>query len=335
MQDQGFQGTGSRFCSRFEAGSPILAKQLNDLAAGVQATMPTPYLGEGASVSYLPGGSIITTQPSISPSQTQIFPFQVSIQKNGTEFQATIVRGFIISANAQASVDAPTSDVLTFNGITNGTYFANKIAVYPAGSLTNGTDSNSAYMNSGGYVVMPSTTADVYFCVIRNVFAPDDGSGLPAGMIKGWPYVGVIVSGSDADVKTFPVSGTDEINYKAEIGAGVQEIDVYEPGSSEPVVYNLWGTSPQDGVLRLENYNWSRLIFAKASWDGSQWNVTQFTNSDVVLPLVFSFNKFTVINSGITPTTHHPENDVLQNEWYQNYAGYEKSFTSATVQIGP
>jgi hypothetical protein len=65
MDDVGFNGTGSRFNSRFESGSPILAKQLNDLAAGLQASLPMPYLGDGASVSYTPGGSIITSNPAI------------------------------------------------------------------------------------------------------------------------------------------------------------------------------------------------------------------------------------------------------------------------------
>ena len=65
MEDSGFLGTGSRFSSRFEAGSQIGAKQLNDLASGIQASLPMPYLGAGPSVSYTPGGSIITYTPPL------------------------------------------------------------------------------------------------------------------------------------------------------------------------------------------------------------------------------------------------------------------------------
>ena len=66
MEDSGFSGSGSRFNARFEAGSPIQAKQLNDLAAGIQASLPMPYLGAGPSVSFMPGGSTITyTPPSV------------------------------------------------------------------------------------------------------------------------------------------------------------------------------------------------------------------------------------------------------------------------------
>jgi hypothetical protein len=86
LEDLGFNGTGSRFNGRFESGSPILAKQLNDLAAGLQASLPMPYLGEGSSVSYLPGGSLITSNtsavyvqpnawtPSISGETAVIYP---------------------------------------------------------------------------------------------------------------------------------------------------------------------------------------------------------------------------------------------------------------------
>jgi hypothetical protein len=62
MNDAGFNGTGSRFNSRFEAGSPIYANQLNDLATGIQSALPQPYVGYGPSVSFTPGGGIIAGQ---------------------------------------------------------------------------------------------------------------------------------------------------------------------------------------------------------------------------------------------------------------------------------
>lgn len=64
MDDIGFNGSGSRFNSRFEAGSPIQAKQLNELSAAIQTSLPMPYLGEGPSVSFTPGGAIITQNQS-------------------------------------------------------------------------------------------------------------------------------------------------------------------------------------------------------------------------------------------------------------------------------
>jgi hypothetical protein len=67
MQDQGFNGTGSRFNSRFEAGSPIYAKQLNDLATGIQASLPQPFVGAGPSVSFTSGGAVIGNTPDSDP----------------------------------------------------------------------------------------------------------------------------------------------------------------------------------------------------------------------------------------------------------------------------
>ncbi len=60
MDDVGFQGTGSRFNTRFGAGEDIYASQLNGLASGIQSALGMPYLGAGQSVSFVPGGNIIT-----------------------------------------------------------------------------------------------------------------------------------------------------------------------------------------------------------------------------------------------------------------------------------
>ena len=77
MNDQGFNGSGSRFNARFGSGEEITAKQLNDLAAGVQAGLPMPYLGEGPSISFTPGGAIITQNVN-SPLQPVIdYPFRI------------------------------------------------------------------------------------------------------------------------------------------------------------------------------------------------------------------------------------------------------------------
>ena len=78
MNDQFFNGTGSRFNTRFGSGEEITAKQLNDLASGVQAGLPMPYIGEGPSVSFTPGGAIIT-QDVNSPLQPVIdYPFRIT-----------------------------------------------------------------------------------------------------------------------------------------------------------------------------------------------------------------------------------------------------------------
>jgi hypothetical protein len=121
MEDLGFNGSGSRFNSRFEAGSPIQAKQLNDLAAGVQASLPMPYLGDGASVSFTPGGAVITTTPSVftkgAGGGTYYNQFQCVVTEEEDEdgdlaWYLQIVKGSVVYGNdkqaTQVGIDAAT-----------------------------------------------------------------------------------------------------------------------------------------------------------------------------------------------------------------------------------
>ena len=78
MNDQFFNGSGSRFNARFGSGEEITAKQLNDLAAGVQAGLPIPYLGDGPSVSFTPGGAIITQGPQLQIPPVIDYPFRIT-----------------------------------------------------------------------------------------------------------------------------------------------------------------------------------------------------------------------------------------------------------------
>jgi hypothetical protein len=95
MDDIGFNGSGSLFVSsRFKAGDPVSAKQLNQLAAAVQTALPMPYLGDGSQVSYTGGGSIIlsnqSTQTKTSPKQ-----FTVTVTKVGEEYRFNVTAGTI------------------------------------------------------------------------------------------------------------------------------------------------------------------------------------------------------------------------------------------------
>ena len=67
MEDIGFNGTGSKFNTRFGSNSTILGKQLNDLSYGVQAGLPQPGVGYGQSIAYTPGGALFSpeTDPNI------------------------------------------------------------------------------------------------------------------------------------------------------------------------------------------------------------------------------------------------------------------------------
>ena len=95
ISDLGFSGSGSRFNARFGSGEPILAKQLNDLATGIQNGLAMPYLGEGQSISFTSGGTIITPLDKPQSFLTPANPFTVTVTKVGEEYRFTVAPGTI------------------------------------------------------------------------------------------------------------------------------------------------------------------------------------------------------------------------------------------------
>ena len=67
MDDIGFNGTGSKFNTRFGSNSEVLGKQLNDMAYGIQTGLPQPGVGSGQSIAFTSGGALFSpeTDPNI------------------------------------------------------------------------------------------------------------------------------------------------------------------------------------------------------------------------------------------------------------------------------
>jgi hypothetical protein len=146
MDDVGFNGTGSRFNSRFGTGSDIYAKQLNDLAAGVQSALGMPYLGGGVNVNFTAGGNVVTAlpDPTITP-DALVQQFQIKVTKVDGKDVVQVAKGFVIWPGYITGSTLPNvrgllqAEVVKFWG-------------YPTGKLTNGTTATSPWVNSGGYV---------------------------------------------------------------------------------------------------------------------------------------------------------------------------------------
>ena len=164
MEDIGFQGTGSRFGSRFESGSPILAKQLNDLAVGLQSSLPMPYLGEGTSVSFVPGGSLITSGNLDIPRKDKADQYfnqfkcvleEVATTGTDTEWRLQIVNGSLIYADEHQSFQLVRNQVWAGSPVT----------------IVDGTDAESIFMNQGGHCVLDTVLGKdygVYLIQIRS-----------------------------------------------------------------------------------------------------------------------------------------------------------------------
>ena len=144
MDDIGFQGTGSRFNTRFGAGEDIYAAQLNGLAAGIQSSLGMPYLGAGQSVSFLPGGNVITQIPDAPAASAQnIQQFQIQVIDREDKKCVQVAKGFVIWPAYLTGTSLP-----NVRGLLQAK--VEKVWVYPTGSLIAGTATDSPWVNSDG-----------------------------------------------------------------------------------------------------------------------------------------------------------------------------------------
>lgn len=214
MEDQGFNGSGSRFNSRFEAGAPIQAKQLNDLAAGVQSALPMPYLGEGPSVSFTPGGAVITDN---RPAAEQLEPAASIVQ----QFQ---MRTVVVDGNARLQIAKGTVSFTQSNmpRIRLGAHsdqrqgWISKVALYGSGvSVTPGAG-DPAWMDGNGYYSF-SNVGTYYVTIskfdITSEFDDSDSALLNAEA----PWVSIFPAGDDIENIIFSETGPSEYVNKTNV----------------------------------------------------------------------------------------------------------------------
>lgn len=214
MEDQGFNGSGSRFNSRFEAGAPIQAKQLNDLAAGVQSALPMPYLGQGPSVSFTPGGAVITDN---RPAAEQIEPAASIVQ----QFQ---MRTVVVDGNARLQIAKGTVSFTQSNmpRIRLGAHsdqrqgWIRKVALYGSGvSVTPGAG-DPAWMDGNGYYSF-SNVGTYYVTIskfdITSEFDDSDSALLNAEA----PWVSIFPAGDAIENIIFSETGPSEYVNKTNV----------------------------------------------------------------------------------------------------------------------
>lgn len=214
MEDQGFNGSGSRFNSRFEAGAPIQAKQLNDLAAGVQSSLPMPYLGEGPSVSFTPGGSVITDN---RPAAEQLEPAASIVQ----QFQ---MRTVVVDGNARLQIAKGTVSFTQSNmpRIRLGAHsdqrqgWISKVALYGSGvSVTPGAG-DPAWMDGNGYYSF-SNVGTYYVTIskfdITSEFNDSDSALLNAEA----PWISIVPAGDAIENIIFSETGPSEYVNKTNV----------------------------------------------------------------------------------------------------------------------
>ena len=315
MDDIGFQGGGSRFNTRFEAGSPIYASQLNALSGAVQVALPMPSLGDAASVSFTPGGSLISSVSTSGDNTPQ--GFKVVVGKSEGIWNVQVARGVCMGRFGGSSFYTPTTDGFV-------QYDVKGFAVYPEDSLTAGTDETSPWASDGGFVTIANAadggSDDWGVYLVQN-----NNSGFSLS-----PWLAVFSLGSDADIKSNPSLGVGQdlqIWNQGWIRRSITVDDFPNP----PINFNtssLYGSAVPFPYLKAR-----RVTLATIKWnaDNEAWDVTQEAIGTITIPqnIVFGGNlEYDPDVSDTPPWAGWPLNFAANNDWDGDWDGYEKYQTT-------
>lgn len=277
---------------------------------GVRVADVTPDFSSGAAnfvIKQRVIGSI--TWPDYIPPRI-IQPFEVIVDKSIEDVHALrIAKGdflwtqsnFHISQNG--GVDNPFTKPLQGK--------AHKIWVYPSGSITNGGNPNSPWVNDGGWVALD--TAQTY-----SVYALGNQDGTtrfgPLGTLNGEIALAVIADGSDADEKSRPFLAGYMGRTWATAATPFLEVD----GS----VYGLGGIGISSNWPY--NFNCQRYLIAKVSYNGTEWVVDQRMIGTITISddLMYNGCRFVIMDEFGEPWPCNYQEE--QEAWWGSWSGYTK-----------
>ena len=320
MDDIGFQGGGSRFNTRFEAGSPIYASQLNALSGAVQVALPMPSLGDGASVSFTPGGSLISSVSTDGDNTPQ--GFKVVVGKSEGVWNVQVAKGVCMGRFGGSSY-------YTFSVDDFRQYDVKGFAVYPTGSLTAGTVASSPWASDGGFVNIANAadggSDDWGVYLVQN---NNSNSSLS-------PWLAVMALGSDAETKS-----------QANLGVGT-DLQIWNQGwtrraitvddfPNPPINFNassLYGSPIPFPYLKAR-----RVTLATLKWNGttSSWDVTQEAIGAITIPQNIAFGGNLEYDPDASPTppwSGWPLNYAANNDWDGPWTDYDKVQTTAQTEV--
>ena len=194
-----------------------------------------------------------------------------------------------------------------------GEYDVQGFAIYPTGSKVNGSDSESPYVNQGGYVKISnadydgSNTWGVY--IVSN---PSEGN---------YPMMAVIADGSDADTKSRPwttrVAWIDVCPYTVSV--------ITTPTPPYEVYLKSYDTVSSQ---HQANYNCQRIKIATLYWNSgtSNWIVRQWLIGSLTNPSIEWWNGNREYNSddGIPDWATTTDYQTEQDAWLGPWTGYYK-----------
>lgn len=242
MDDLGFNGTGSRFNTRFGSNSDILGKQLNDMGSGIQAGLPMPNISAGPSISFTPGGVTVSDQhdPNLfgryqynaDPPQFKCVVYVDPNQGADLKYYLKIARGVITATGTR----------FPFTQGTGGTgepalYQTNwvipcqermifDVALSPIGSRTAGpsSESKSAWMASDGKFEL-DTEVGHYYVTASFLDYDDSQNWYPDDTFihNHEPWISIVASTGQSKNNIFALSSPTAVSnklYLGHVGAG-------------------------------------------------------------------------------------------------------------------
>lgn len=303
MEDLGFNGSGSHFNSRFEAGSPIQAKQLNDLAAGVQASLPIPYLGEGPSVSFTPGGSVIVDNRSrLQPGQP-----------GSTIVQQYQMRSVVVDGNARLQIAKGTVSFTQSNmpRVRQGAHsdqrqgWISKVAVYGSDVTLTAGQGDPLWMDGNGYYSFAS--GGTYYVTISKFDINQSNDDTENALLNAEaPWVSIFKAGDDIEDIIFSETGpslyVNKTNVQKMVGYDAMSTGLQgDWGNCHTTWFNpvKWGYG-----LKLIG-----IVYAEAVvGEGMRLTLDQHIVGPIDLQIPVLFNGTTLCNQDDLTETNDPYN---------------------------
>jgi hypothetical protein len=339
MDDLGFNGTGSRFNTRFGSNSDVLGKQLNDLSYGVQAGLPQPFIGQGQSVAFTSGGALISPDIDTNgngfyrynddPPQFKCVVYVDNGDVAGTKYFLKIARGTITATGTNMPFTQGSEPTLAGGANFYTSQFLRPcqqrmifdVAVSPQGSRTKGpfAQSTSPWMAyNGKFELNPE---ELTYYVTASFFDYDDQ--------KDWyvddrlihahePWVSLVTTETAAKDSIFSL-GSANMTFTTLCPA---------PGDLDPPEGSIIAT----GVLPTR-LGYAMKVIAIIEWkeEEKMWKVTQ----QVTGPISFEIPFVTITDGGDTvypPYQFFSYNDGLNNKFlnFLSNSNYVSKFQSAS-----
>jgi hypothetical protein len=296
--------------------------------------------GDGWTITQKIVGSITWPQDIVVPDIEQ---FTVKVVPAGEGWGVQVAKGRVLArcgdfVTATQSSPSPSFDYVEFVEQCLKEFNVKNFAVYPTGSIIVGANAGSPWASADGYVdVATDHSYGVY--LVMNQF---DASGYTSGA----PYLAVIADDDENEAleksRPYGDNSCDSVKYYSaqalteQFGDGPYSVYVDASGSGAAASY--------DFAAACSNYNCQRVKIATIQYGGEPagWTVTQHLIGTLTIPSQFNhmgikIGRGPTVGSYTTDWINNPFSAIAYSSqntaWNGAWAGYDKSFTSATEEI--